>query len=246
MLYHRISGSVIFVLLVLLLFIGCSDSGSIFYKTIDIRIQAVDIVSISEDRPAEVLFVVSGIKGDGCDPSIQKVSAERFGNTIILQATGSEGIFDSGGDCTSAVEATGGEIVAKELEVGEYKVATHGGRELLHFRIEKGTAYVIRKSRIGAITVRAKTPEGILIKAIEHPDRASYFVRKPGIEDIPVNLKTSESSEGIVIEPPYMDVYTPEPVQVSIDMERYSINQGCEYSHKVAIEKGSSVLSTLK
>lgn len=103
MLYHRIHGSVIFILL---LFIGCSDSGSIFYKTVHIPRQAVDIVSISQDRPAEILFVVAGIKADGYDPSIQRVSAERVGNTIFLRARGSEEIFDSGGYCTSAVEAT--------------------------------------------------------------------------------------------------------------------------------------------
>ncbi len=242
MLSHRIGGIVIFVLLFC---IGCGDSG-IFHKTIDVGIMAVDIVSISEDRPAEVLFLVAGLMGDGCDPSIQKVSAERVGNTIFLRATGSEEIFDSGGyDCEDAVTATGGEVVVKDLEVGEYKVAT-GVHELLHLRIEKEAAYVIRKAGIGDITVQVKTSEGIVIDAIEHTYRASYFVRKAGIEDITVQLKTFGSPEGIVIESPYVEVYTAELVNISMGVEGYGITRVCgssqvrDYPHKVVIDKGSS------
>ena len=174
------------------------------------RIQAVDIVSISEDRPAEVLFVVAGIRGDGCDPSIQKVHAERVGNTVVLRATGSEEIFDSGGyDCTMMVEATGGEIVVKDLEVGEYKVATDDGHELLQFRIEKGAAYVVRKPIIWDVTAQMKTSEGIkLFDAIEF------------------------------LSDPY--VYSAEPVQVSIGVEGCFIAQTCEHSHKIVIDEESS------
>lgn len=208
MLYHRIRGSIIFVLL---LFIGCSGSGNIFHKTVHIPVQAVDIVSISEERPAEVLFVVAGIKGDGCDPSIQKVFSERVGNTIFLRATGSEEIFDSGGYCTMAVEATGGEVVVKDLEVGEYKVATDDGHELLQFGIEKGAAYVVRKSGIRDITVQMKTSEGI-------------------------KLFDAEAIEFLL--DPY--VYSSEPVQVSISGKANFIGQVCEYSDKIVIDKGSS------
>lgn len=208
MLPHRIRYSVIFVLL---FFIGCSDSG-IFYKTVDVGIVAVDIVSISEKRPAEVLFLVAGLKADECGTSIEKVYVERVGNTIVLRATGSEEIFDCGGyDCTMMVEAIGGEIVVKDLEVGKYKVGT-GIHELLQFRIEKEAAYVVRKAGIGDITVQVKTSEGIVIDAIEYPYRASYVVRKAGIEDITVQVKAFESSEGIVIESPYVEVSLQNPL----------------------------------
>lgn len=206
------------IIFVLFLFIGCSDTDNIFHKTVHIPIQAVDIVSISQDRPAEILFVVAGIKADGCDPSIQKVSAERVGNTIFLRATGSEEIFDSGGYCTSAVEATGGEVVVKDLEVGEYKVATDDGPEFLQFRIEKGAAYVVRKGGIGDLTVQMKTSEGIKLFDADALD--------------------------FLLDHPYM--YSAEPVQVSIGVEGNFFGQACEYFHKIVIDKGSSSIMNVE
>ena len=224
--------------LILLMFAGCDR---LTLKTVNIRIEAVDIASISEERPAEVLFAIGGIKADGCDPSIQKVHAQRVGNTIFLEATGSEERFDSGGYCTSMVESTAGTIVVKALEVGEYKVATHDGFELLQFRIEKGTSYVGKKAGIGDITVEMKTSEGIVMDTLKYPYRASYVVRKAGTEDITVSypfVVRQAGLEGIRVE--YPGVYTDEPIQVSIGVEAYLMSRACEYSPKIVIDKGSS------
>ena len=165
--------------MILLMFVGCDR---LTLKTVNIRIEAVDIVSISEERPAEVLFVVGGVKADGCDPSIQKVHAQRVGNTIFLEATGSEERFDSGGYCTSAVESTADTIVVKALEVGAYKVATHDGFELLQFRIEKGTSYVGKKAGTEDITV-------------SYP----FVVRQAGLEGIRVEYPGVYTDEPIQV-----------------------------------------------
>ncbi|MCY3723045.1 MAG: hypothetical protein OXG97_12565 [Candidatus Poribacteria bacterium] len=240
MLSHRIAGIALFVLLVVL-FIGCDR---VFYKTVDIRIQAVDIVSISEERPAEVRFVVGGIKADGCDPSIQMVSAERMGNTIVLEATGSEEKFDSGGYyCTLEVEATGGEIVVKDLEVGEYKVATHDGRELLGLRIEKGAATVVRKAAIGDITVEIKTSEGFVLDRIEYPPRATFVVRKMGPVSYPFVVREA-GLEGIAVD--YPVVYTAEPVQVSMRVEAHLTRYVSGYCEKIVIDRESRGLMNIE
>lgn len=243
MLFHRIAGIALFVLLVVL-FIGCDR---IFYKTVAIPIEAVDIVSISEDRPAEVRFVVGGIRGDGSAPTIQKVDAQRVGNTIFLRATGLEERRDSGGDYTQAVESTGKVIVVKALEVGDYKVATHDGRELLGLRIEKGASTIVRKAAIGDITVEIKTSEGFVLDRIEYPRRATFVVRKMGPEDITVSypfVVREAGLEGIAVD--YPGVYTAEPVQVSMRVEAYLTRYASGYCEKIVIDREPRGLMNIK
>jgi len=239
MVSHRIRGIVIFVLLVVL-FMGCDR---ISYKTVAIRIEVVDIVSISEDRPAEVRFVVGGIRGDGSDPRIQKVDAQRIGNTIFLRATGLEERFDSGGDYTQAVEPTGKVIVVKALEVGGYKVATHDGRELLGLRIEKEAATIVRKAAIGDITVEIKTSEGFVLDRIEYPPRATFVVRKMGPVSYPFVVREA-GLEGIAVD--YPVVYTAEPIQVSMHVEASLIRYASGYCEKIVIDRESRGLMNIE
>lgn len=153
MLSHRIGSIVIFVLFVIVSCIGC-DRDEIYYR----GSTAIGIVSISEDRPAEVLISVAGVT-DGCGPiPFRNVYADRVENTIFLKATVLE---DHGGGYTcSAIDELYGEVPVKDLEVGEYKIVVND-RERLRLRIEKETAYVLLKPIIRDITVQMKTSEGI-------------------------------------------------------------------------------------
>lgn len=152
MLSHRIEGIVIFVLFVIVSCIGCYRD-EIYYR----GSTAIGIVSISEDRPAEVLMSVTGLT-DGCGPiPFRNVYADRVENTIFLKAT----VLDDSGHytCLGIVEYYG-EVTVKDLEVGEYKIVAND-REHLRFRIEKETAYLLLKPRVRDITVQMKTSEGI-------------------------------------------------------------------------------------
>jgi len=226
--------------MILFMSAGCER---FYFKTVNIRIEAVDIVSISEEKPAEVLFVVGGVMGDGGDPSIQKVHAQRVGNTIFLKATGLKERFDSGRYAHYTIpQSTTDTIVVKTLEVGEYKVARHDGFELLQFRIEKGAAYVGQKAGIGDITVEMKTSEGIVMDTLKYPYRASYVVRKAGTEDrevVPYPFVVRKAGiEGIAVE--YPIVYVAGPVQVSIGIEASLTREAGEYSEKVMVDEKSS------
>ena len=153
MLSHRIEGIVIFVLFVIVSCIGCYRD-EIYYR----GSTAIGIVSISEDRPAEVLMSVAGVT-EGCGPTpFRNVYADRVENTIFLKATVLES--HNGGYTCSAIDELYGEVTVKDLEVGEYKIVAND-REHLRLRIEKETAYVLLKPIIKDITVQMKTSEGI-------------------------------------------------------------------------------------
>lgn len=153
MLSHRIGSIVIFVLFVIVSCIGCY-SDEIYYR----GSTAIGIVSISEDRPAEVLMSVFGVL-IGCGPApFRNVYADRVENTIFIKPTVLE---DHGGGYTcSAIDEFYGEVTVKDLEVGEYRIVAND-REHLRLRIEKETAYLLLKPLIGDITVQMKTSEGI-------------------------------------------------------------------------------------
>ena len=158
MLSHRIEGIVIFVLFVIVSCIGCDrDENEISFA----GLIAIGIVSISEDRPAEVLINVAGLGGVGCGPKpFRNVYADRVENTIFLKPTVLKGSGAGGAYTCSAIEELYGEVTVKDLEVGEYRIVAND-REHLRLRIEKETAYVLLKPIIRDITVQIKTSEGI-------------------------------------------------------------------------------------
>ena len=151
--------SFLFVLFVIISCIGCDK---IFEDEIYFAgPTGIGIVSISEDRPAEVLINVAGFGGTGCGPiPFRNVYADRVENTIFLKPTVLKGSGAGGGYTCSAIEEFYGEVTVKDLEVGEYRIVSND-RERLRLRIEKETAYVLLKPIIKDITVQMKTSEGI-------------------------------------------------------------------------------------
>lgn len=150
---YSISGIIIFALFVSL-FTGCGDE----YRSqgADMEIATASIISISDDRPAEVVIGAFAFHKNGCVNPDGNVYAERFGNEIYL--TGRMEIF-VGGTCTQAYTEAYGEATVKNLEVGEYKIAPGYDYEPQRFRIESDAAYVDIQPIINDFTVSPIVPD---------------------------------------------------------------------------------------
>ncbi len=149
--------SVIILVLFLSLCAGCSDE----YRSAgaDMTIKVASIVSVSDDRPAEVVIGAFGFHYNGCvntDGNVY-VYADRYGNEIHL--TGRMEIF-VGGTCEQAETEVYGEVTVKNLEVGEYKIVSNYDPELQWFRIESDAAYVDIEPIINDFTVSPIVSDG--------------------------------------------------------------------------------------
>ncbi len=121
------------LLFMLLLTVGCS------MDTVEegVSPHAVYILSVSEDRPAEMRIGWMYYGGDRCDEPTGG-AAERNGNNIevTIDVTFTNGAVD----CHPALSNTYGEFTVKNLEVGEYIIKS-GAHEVGWLRIEPETAY---------------------------------------------------------------------------------------------------------
>ena len=116
------------------------DYGYEEYKEYDSDPQLASILSISDNRPAEVTIGWMTSVADGCWGATG-VSAKRDGNNIYLAIKTSQSTGSSFA-CTLAVEDKYGAFTVKNLEVGEYIIrGHHHKKELGRFRIEPDTAY---------------------------------------------------------------------------------------------------------
>ena len=115
------------------------------------------ILSISDDRPAEVTIGWVSYTADGCG-SATGVSAERDSNNIYL--TIKESIYTGTGGCTDAVEEIYGEFTVKNLEVGEYIIKGNDDNteEFGWLRIEPEAAYSFVDTRRPFFRTKAVTP----------------------------------------------------------------------------------------
>ncbi len=115
------------------------------------------ILSISDDRPAEVTVGWKYYASDGCI-SATGVSAERGSNNIYL--TIKESIYTGPDECTAAVEEIYGEFTVKNLEVGEYVIKGNDDNteEFGRLRIEPNTAYSFVGFRRLNFIIKAVTP----------------------------------------------------------------------------------------
>lgn len=135
--------SILWILLsgVFYFFAGCDYPDG--HKDEDMGIYAASLVSLSNDRPAEVVIGAFGYHGDTCVNSEGKVSAKRDGNKIYL--TAKKEIPLGPGECGDAVTDVYGEVTVKNLEVGEYiLIAVYAAyeNEVGRFRIESDEAYI--------------------------------------------------------------------------------------------------------
>lgn len=141
---YRVSGILILAGLVVL-FIGCDYLDG--HKDEDMPIEVAALVSISDDRPAEVVIGAFGTHSNTCVSSGAKLYASRDGNKIHL--TGKMEIPLGFGGCGDAVSAVYGEVTVKNLEVGEYIIEGDwinreykDNYEIGRFRIEPDAAYM--------------------------------------------------------------------------------------------------------
>ncbi len=182
----------IFCLFVIVSCIGCDEisEDEVYFPG-----AGIENVCISEDRPAEVLIIVSGLGGTGCGYTpFKNVYADRVGNTISLKPTVIKS--NNGGlgytTCSGIIEYYG-EATITGLDVGEYEL-TSNDRERLRLRIEKKTASVLLRLYVTNITVEMKTSEG-----------------SKRFDAFPV--------PGIAVPDPLIE--TDEPVQVTIGVKGY-------------------------
>ena len=133
----RISGIIILMLFVRL-FTGCDYlDGS---KDVDMWIEAAGVVSVSRDRPADVVIGAVGSHRNTCVGRNPEVYATREGNNIHL--TAKKEIPTAFSMCGEAVTYVYGEVTMENLKVGEYKILDDTSHELGRFRIEEHAAYV--------------------------------------------------------------------------------------------------------
>lgn len=150
---YNMSGIIILALFVNL-FTGCDDEYR--SKGVDMKIEGASIVSISDDRPAEVVIGAFGFHHNGCVNPDGNVYAERYGNEIYL--TGRMEIF-VGGTCEDSETAAYGEVTVKNLEVGEYKIIPGYNYEPQRLCIESDAAYVYIEPVINDFAVSPIVPD---------------------------------------------------------------------------------------
>lgn len=145
---NRISSIVILGLCILISFTACDTDLS---KDERMEIEEVGILSVSEERPAEVVIgVVGSDKGHRCVNTEAKVYANLKGNTIRLTALMQvpTGIVD----CARTSPEVYGEVTVSDLESGTYRVMQDDS-ELLHFHISDDAGYVYTGPKIDCIEV---------------------------------------------------------------------------------------------
>ncbi len=141
------------LLLFVISFAACDMS-----KEVETRIEKVSILSVSEDRPAEVLLgVVGSSPEEWCANRYAKVDADRKENTIRLSITMEvpTGLVD----CVAPITEVYGEVTVKNLETGTYSVV-QDDRELLHFHIGTDASHADLGPVIESIDVAIKTYDG--------------------------------------------------------------------------------------
>ena len=141
---YRVSGILILAGFVVL-FTGCDYLDG--HKDKDMPIEVAALVSISDDKPTEVVIGAFGTHSNTCVSSEAKLYASRDGNKIHL--TGKMEIPLGPGGCGDAVSAVYGEVTVKNLEVGEYiiegdwiSIGYTDNYEVGRFRIESDAAYM--------------------------------------------------------------------------------------------------------
>ncbi len=171
----RISDIIILTLFVHL-FTGCDSlDGS---KDVDMWIEAAGIVSVSDDRPAEVVIGAVGAHSNTCVSRNVEVSATREGNDINLTAKMEIPFFPS--LCGDAVTGVYGEVTLKNLKMGEYKILDDSSRELGRFRIEEYAAYVDIEPIINGFIISRP-----VFRDNDELEDTSYFVKASiGIEEV--------------------------------------------------------------
>ena len=142
--FYRVSGILILAGFVVL-FIGCDYLDG--HKDEYMPIEVAALVSISDDRPAEVVIGAFGTHYNTCVNSEAKVYASRDGNKIHL--TAKKEVPLGFGGCGDAVSEVYGEVTVKNLEVGEYIIEGDwinreykDNYEVGRFRIEPDAAYM--------------------------------------------------------------------------------------------------------
>lgn len=143
---------ILFVLYIVILLTGC-DSGS-GVPTTKMDITDIGIISISDERPADVVIRVTGWYKNTC-VSQPKVYYDRNGNTIQVSAKYKAG-GSSSGFCGQAITEVYGDVTIRKLEVGKYKIITHD-TEQMQLHIEEDTAYVVTKGTLADIDIITKT-----------------------------------------------------------------------------------------
>ncbi|MCY3721405.1 MAG: hypothetical protein OXG97_04215 [Candidatus Poribacteria bacterium] len=135
---YRVNGILILAVFIVL-FTGCDYLDG--YKEENMPITIAGLVSISDDRPAEVVIGAFGSHRNTCVKLEGKVYANRDGNKIYL--TGEMEIPLGPGACGQAITDVYGEVAVKNLEVGEYIIEGDSiNTEIGRFRIESDAAYM--------------------------------------------------------------------------------------------------------
>lgn len=152
---YRMCYFMIFSILILFLLTGCSfdDNGSI---DVEMGIIDVNVLSISDDRPAEVVIGVEGINSNTCGGSAN-VYYERDGDTIRVWATKS--VYKGFEPCGEAITDVYGTVTVGQLAVGEYKIMIDD-QERIRFRVEDDAGYVLRKPFVENVSFVLKKTDG--------------------------------------------------------------------------------------
>lgn len=170
---YRMSDIIILTLFVHLL-TGCDSlDGS---KDVDMWIEAAGVVSVSDDRPAEVVIGAVGVNSNTCVNRNGEVYATREGNNIRLTAKMEVPVGPS--LCGAMITYVYGEVTVKNLKVGEYKILDDSSRELGRFRIEANLAYVDIEPIVNGFIVSP------MFRDNEEFEDTSYYVEASiGIEE---------------------------------------------------------------
>lgn len=142
---------IFFVLYIVILLTGCD-----YYSNVSTSITDIAIISISDERPADVVIRITGFHRDTC-VSQPKVYYDRKGNTIQVSAKYNVG--GGFGGCGDAETEVYGDVTIRKLEVGKYKIITHD-TEQMQLHIEKDAAYVGTKRTPEDIDIIMKTLDG--------------------------------------------------------------------------------------
>ena len=158
---HIQSGILTKVLVVLLVsfscFLGCDG-----FETTHSPVEDAAVLSISDNRPADVMIGAFLWHSNTCVNPEAEVFADVIGATIHL--TGKMDACSMGCICGDAVTETYGEVKVKNLEVGEYSIESPKGNVLTRLLIQSDTAYVLPVSGEGS----------------------NYFFDIPAVETLPV------------------------------------------------------------
>ena len=153
---HIITSSVIVLLIAsMICFVGCSGDDRVIE---DLGIVGIE-VSISKDRPAQVMVTVAGYHHHNTCVSVHKIRHKREGNTTFIW--GARSITE--GTCGDAVTAPKGQISIGKFTVGKYKVIADD-LELV-FHIEDDESWVVGSPAIENIDffISESTPAHVIV-----------------------------------------------------------------------------------